>query len=144
MSQKEAHLICARSLLGKIEADTGGLFYANKSIDSAGLATRATLSSSRVTTMAVVSEVCLVVISQDTSLETVLWIHLLLRTLSWCKVWPQLLDGNDGGDCVKSSSDAGVRTLFDFFFASVTCLAVLFPVMSTHTEPHMDIRFAFL
>ena len=37
-------------------------------------------------------------------------------TLSWCEVSPQLLDDNDGGDCVKSSSDAGVRTMFDFFF----------------------------
>ena len=88
----------------------------HKSIDSATSATRATPSSSWATTMAVASEVCLVVISQDTSLETVLWIHFLLRTLSWCKVSPQLLDGNDGGDCVKSSSDAGVRTLFDLFF----------------------------
>ena len=52
--------------------------------------------------------------------------HLLLRTLSWCKVSPQLLDGNDGGDCVKSSIDASVRTMFDPLFASVTCLAVLF------------------
>ena len=87
---------------------------------------RATPSSSRATTMAAASEVCLVVISQDTSLETVLWIYLLLRTLSWCKVSPQLLDGDDSGDCVKSSSDAGVRTMFDPFFASVTCLALLF------------------
>ena len=49
---------------------------------------------------------------------------------------PQLLDGNDGGDCVKSSSDAGVRTMFDLFFASVTCLALLFPRMSTHRTTH--------
>ena len=99
-------------------------------------ASRATPSSSRATTMAAASEVCLVVISQDTSLETVLWIYLSLRTLSWCKVSPQLLDGNDSGDCVKSSSDASVRTIFDPFFASVTSLAVLFPVMSTHRTTH--------
>ena len=61
-------------------------------------ASRATPSSCWMTTMTAASEVCLQVISQDTSLETVLWIHLLLRTLSWCVVSPQLLDGNDGGD----------------------------------------------
>ena len=76
--------------------------------------------------MAAASQVCLLVVSQYTSLETVLWIHLFLRTLSWCKVSQQLLDGNDSGDCVKSSSDAGVRTMFDPLFASVTCLTVLF------------------
>ena len=78
----------------------------------------------------------LVVISQDTSVETVLWIHLFLRALSQCEVSPQLLDGNDGADCVKSSSDAVVRTMFHSFFASVTCLALLFLVMSTHRTTH--------
>ena len=56
------------------------------------------------------------------SRKTVLCIHLLM-------VLGLAADGNDGGDCVKSSSDAGVRTMFDPLFASVTCLAVLFPVM---------------
>ena len=41
-----------------------------------------TPSSPWATTMAAESEVCLLVLSQDTSLETVLWTHLLLRTLS--------------------------------------------------------------
>ena len=62
------------------------------------------------TTMAAASEVCFVVISQDTPLETVLEIHLFLRTLSWCKVSLQFLDGNDGADCVKSSKFIGILT----------------------------------